>query len=264
MDYPKSLPDVALHGGKFTDGTSDGTVPPSRDPAAWANAVTDEILAVITSAGMAPDEADLAQLRKAIDARIAAAIATRVSNKNPRLLKNSESWSSTLNFQTGADHPFNGNDIIVDVDRGNFRIYEAGGTFRGAYIYMPPTAAGVLSRIPTIDAPLTWTATQATTLITLTDAATIAWDGSTAQMAAVTIAASRTLALPTNRRAGALYNLRIGHGAAGTTLAFVSGYYGLSGLTLSAAAGAHDWLTFYCDGALNMYLIAARLDGAGA
>lgn len=66
MDYPKSLAWVGLLLGKFTNGTQDGSVKPSADPAEWANAVTDEILAVITAAGMEPDEADTTQLSAAI------------------------------------------------------------------------------------------------------------------------------------------------------------------------------------------------------
>jgi len=75
MDYPHSQPDVYLHNGKFTDGTPDGLIPPSRDPAAHANALTDEILGVIASAGLVPDEADLTQLGQAIDIKITAALA---------------------------------------------------------------------------------------------------------------------------------------------------------------------------------------------
>lgn len=75
MDYPASIADVGLVDGKFSDGTPDGVTKPSRDPAAWANAVTDEILQVITDSGLVPDEADNTQLRQAIDAKIAAAIA---------------------------------------------------------------------------------------------------------------------------------------------------------------------------------------------
>ena len=73
MDYPKSLTDVALHDGKFTDGTPDGSILPSRDPAKWANDVTDSILEVQAWTGEAHDEADITQMARGIDARIATA-----------------------------------------------------------------------------------------------------------------------------------------------------------------------------------------------
>lgn len=76
MDYPKSNPAVRLHNGKFTDGSADGTVKPSLDPAAWNNAVTDSILEVQAWTGEDPSEGDVTQLRRGIDARIAAAIAS--------------------------------------------------------------------------------------------------------------------------------------------------------------------------------------------
>lgn len=77
MDYPKSVPNVGLVDGHFVDedpmSGSVGSLIPSR----WGNAVTDEILAVITGAGLTPDEENNGQLKAALDTRESAATATQ-------------------------------------------------------------------------------------------------------------------------------------------------------------------------------------------
>lgn len=75
MDYPHSLPDVYLHEGKFTDGTPDGAIPPSRDPAQTQNDVIDSILSVQVAGGLVAEEGNTDQLRDAIAVMIAAALA---------------------------------------------------------------------------------------------------------------------------------------------------------------------------------------------
>ncbi|WP_313431768.1 tail fiber protein [Pseudomonas sp.] len=66
MDYPKSTPNVGLVGGKFADENASTGQPGSLIPAQWGNAVTDELLAVIAAAGIAPNEGDNTQLLQAI------------------------------------------------------------------------------------------------------------------------------------------------------------------------------------------------------
>lgn len=86
---------------------------------------------------------------------------------------------------------------------------------------------------------------------TLTDAASIAWNLNTAQTAKVTLTDNRTLANPTNMKAGATYILRIIQDATGTrTLAYGSAYLFPSAATptLSLGAADVDLISFYCDG----------------
>lgn len=74
MDFPKSVPSVGLVDGKFVDEDVVAGTPGSLIPAQWGNAVTKEVLNVIESAGLTPDEDNNAQLLAALNAKIAAAI----------------------------------------------------------------------------------------------------------------------------------------------------------------------------------------------
>lgn len=73
MDYPKSVPSVGLVDGRFVDENPVAGTPGSLIPAVWGNAVTEELLNVVTGAGLTPAEGDNRQLLKALQALLALA-----------------------------------------------------------------------------------------------------------------------------------------------------------------------------------------------
>lgn len=86
---------------------------------------------------------------------------------------------------------------------------------------------------------------------TLTDAATIAWNLETQQVATVTLGGNRTLGAPSNLTAGLACVLRVVQDGTGSrTLDYHSGYHfvGKAKPTLTTDASAVDILYFYCDG----------------
>lgn len=94
----------------------------------------------------------------------------------------------------------------------------------------------------------------------LIDAASISWNLDTNQAAIVTLGGNRTLANPTNMKAGASYTLIVVQDGTGNrTLAYGANYKWPSGTApvLSTAAGAIDILTFISDGT-NMYGAIAK------
>ena len=66
MDYPKSVPSVGLVNGKFVNEDAVAGLPGSLIPATWGNGVTDELLNVVRSAGLEPNETDATQLLQAL------------------------------------------------------------------------------------------------------------------------------------------------------------------------------------------------------
>ena len=67
MDFPKSVPNIGLIGGRFVDENTGTGQPGSLIPAVWGNSVTLEILSVLTAAGIVPDEMKTDQLATAIN-----------------------------------------------------------------------------------------------------------------------------------------------------------------------------------------------------
>jgi len=93
--------------------------------------------------------------------------------------------------------------------------------------------------------------------VTLTDAATIAWDTTTAggQVATFTfVSSNRTMGAPTNLKNGAFYALAVIQNGGSNTLTWNSVFKWAAGTapTLSTAAGAKDYFTFRSDGT-NLY-----------
>lgn len=66
MDFPVTVPNVNLLNGEFTDGNPQQGIPASLDPSEWSNLVTNEMLNIITSAGLTPSETANNQLGIAI------------------------------------------------------------------------------------------------------------------------------------------------------------------------------------------------------
>lgn len=66
MDYPKSVPNIGLVDGHFVDENPITGQIGSLIPAAWGDAITQEVLNVIKGAGMVPDEANVSQLLSAV------------------------------------------------------------------------------------------------------------------------------------------------------------------------------------------------------
>lgn len=102
MDFPKSVPSVGLVDGKFVDEDVVAGTPGSLIPAQWGNAATEEILNVIESAGLTPDEDNNAQLLAAVNAKIAAAIPTAPPDASTTV-KGLVELATSLETQTGTD-----------------------------------------------------------------------------------------------------------------------------------------------------------------
>jgi hypothetical protein len=87
--------------------------------------------------------------------------------------------------------------------------------------------------------------------LTLTDAATVAWDTALSQVATFTfVSTNRTIGTPTNLKNGAFYALKVVQNAGSNTLTWSSAFKWTGGTapTLSTAAGAIDIFLFESDG----------------
>lgn len=104
MDFPKSVPGVGLVADRFVDENPVAGTPGSLIPAAWGNAVTQEILAVLQLADVVPAENDNDQLALAINTLISDAlrnVATPAQFDNDKSAVNSEFVQRALGNKAG-------------------------------------------------------------------------------------------------------------------------------------------------------------------
>jgi hypothetical protein len=116
--------------------------------------------------------------------------------------------------------------------------------------------------IPLENVANAFTAQQYFSEITLTDAATISWVVSTAQVAKVTITANRTMGAPNGMVNGAFYSLMvIQDGSGSKTLSWNSLFKWTSRTapTLTTTANARDLFIFRSDGT-NLYEVGRSLN----
>ena len=157
--------------------------------------------------------------------------------------------SGTVTNLTGtASININGTVGATTPGTGAFTTLSASSTVSGTgfttYLASPP-AIGTTAPAE-VKATTGWAAN-----LTLTDAATIAWDTSVSQVATFTfVSTNRTFGAPTNLKNGAFYALAVIQNGGSNTLTWNSVFKFAGGIapTLSTAAGAKDYFTFRSDG----------------
>jgi hypothetical protein len=157
--------------------------------------------------------------------------------------------SGTVTNLTGtASINVNGTVGATTPTTGAFTTLAASSTVSGTgfttYFASPP-ALGTTAPAE-VKATTGWAANLA-----LTDAATVAWNTATSQVATFTfVSTNRTMGAPTNLKDGAFYALAVIQNAGSNTLTWNSVFKWASGTapTLSTAASAKDYFTFRSDG----------------
>lgn len=137
---------------------------------------------------------------------------------------------------------------VGDVTATNLGLVTAAAV---AAAYAPLASPTFSGNVALSGGNLSVTGTGYSPQITLTDAATIAWNAASGQVATVTLGASRIMGAPTNLQTGAFYSLQIVQDATGSrTLTWNSifKFTGGTAPTLSTAANARDHIVFKYNG----------------
>lgn len=153
---------------------------------------------------------------------------------------------------TGFAGALNGSVGATTPSTGAFTTLSASSTVSGTgfstYLASPPAIGGT--------APSSIKVTYGySPNLTLTDAATIAWDTSLGQVATFTfVSTNRTVGAPTNLVNGGFYGLAVIQNAGSNTLTWNAVFKWTGGVapTLSTAASAKDYFVFRSDGT-NLY-----------
>jgi hypothetical protein len=178
------------------------------------------------------------------------AITSTLATGNPPLVVASTTKVTNLNVDQldGADWAAPAAIGSGTPAAGAFTTLSASSTVSGTgfttYFASPP-ALGTTAPAE-VKATTGWAANLA-----LTDAATIAWNTATSQVATFTfVSSNRTMGAPTNLKDGAFYALAVIQNGGSNTLTWNSVFKWAAGTapTLSTAAGAKDYFTFRSDG----------------
>lgn len=143
--------------------------------------------------------------------------------------------------------------VVAGVEIARFT--SAGLTIAAGKDLLGDVAAGELTATSVTTPLVTVNGTGYAPNFALTDAATVAWDTNSGQVATFTfVSSNRTMGAPTNLKNGAFYALAIIQNAGSNTLTWnsVFKFAGGTAPTLSTAAGAKDYLVFRSDGT-NLY-----------
>ena len=166
----------------------------------------------------------------------------QISSLATSILSTNNTWTGTNNFTAALSYTstLTGGTGIIAI--GTNQIYKDASGKVGLGTASPAAKLAVVG-------------TGYSPNITLTDAATIAWDTSLGQTATFTfVSSNRTMGAPTNLVNGAFYALAVIQNAGSNTLTWdtVFKWTGGSAPTLSTAASAKDYFVFRSDGT-NLY-----------
>lgn len=167
------------------------------------------------------------------------------------LVSNDTTGSYTLTVKTSA-----GTGIVVE--QGALVVVFCDGT---NVVGVAPS--GLISGYARLDTAQSFTKAQATTVVTLTDAANIAIDGDASNKFRLVLSGNRTLMNPTNPRNGAMLEILVVQDGVGSrTLAYDTKYVfpGGSPPTLTTTAGRADILVFSYDAVSDKWLGSTLLN----